>query len=286
MAKIYDKIIQSQTEPSTQSLWLNKGTLKYYDGAWHIIGDFQHGNMMEQVNTNVQKVQATANEAKTKAESAQSSISDLTTVVEGISNTLDTTTTTATEAKQKAESNASSITGFNQVATNIRNDLSTLQTIVSNIQTSLTDVSTTANQAQSTASGAENLAQTNQTAITELGEAIDTNKNVISEMFSKGVAPIEMGIFEMSEGSPSVLEITDKDKIHDIINASVISYSINSADFPGIYFAHPFHRTNNGNMSENVITFFTTSLNFDSLVVLKVIVEPNNTSASATLYTA
>ena len=105
-------------------------------------------------------------------------------------------------------------------------------------------------------------------------------------MFSKGVAPIEMGIFEMSEGSPSVLEITDKDKIHDIINASVISYSINSADFPGIYFAHPFHRTNNGNMSENVITFFTTSLNFDSLVVLKVIVEPNNTSASATLYTA
>lgn len=237
MAKIYDKIIQSQTEPSTQSLWLNKGTLLYYDGAWHIIGDLQYGNMMEQVNTNVQKVQATANEAKTKAESAQSSISDLTTVVEGISNTLDTTTTTAT-------------------------------------------------QAQSTASGAENLAQTNQTAITELGEAIDANKNVIDEMFSKGVAPIEMGIFEMSEGSPSVLEITDKDKIHDIINASVISYSINSADFPGIYFAHPFHRTNNGNMSENVITFFTTSLNFDSLVVLKVIVEPNNTSASATLYTA
>lgn len=285
MAKTYDKIIQSQTEPSTQSLWLNKGTLKYYDGAWHIIGDFQHGNMMEQVNTNVQKVQATANEAKTKAESAQSSISDLTTVVEGISNTLDTTTT-ATEAKQKAESNASSITGFNQVAINIRNDLSTLQTIVSNIQTSLTDVSTTANQAQSTASGAENLAQTNQTAITELGEVIDTNKNVIGEMFSKGVAPIEMGIFEMSEGSPSVLEITDKDKIQDIINASVISYSINSADFPGIFFAHPFHRTNNGNMSENVIIFFTTSLNLDSLVVLKVIVEPNNTSASATLYTA
>ena len=229
MAKIYDKIIQSQTEPSTYSLWLNKGTLKYYDGTWHIIGDFQHGNMMEQVNTNVQKVQATANEAKTKAESAQSSISDLTTVVEGISSTL--------------------------------------------------------NQTQSTASGAENLAQTNQTAITELGEAIDTNKNVISEMFSKGVAPIEMGIFEMSEGSPSVLEITDKDKIHDIINASVISYSINSADFPGIYFAHPFHRTNNGNMSKNVIIFFTTSLNLDSLVVLKVIVEPNNTSASATLYT-
>lgn len=284
MAKIYDKIIQSQTEPSTQSLWLNKGTLKYHDGTWHIIGDFQHGNMMEQVNTNVQKVQATANEAKTKAESAQSSISDLTTVVEGISNTLDTTTTTATEAKQKAESNASSITGFNQVATNIRNDLSTLQTTVSNIQTSLTDVSTTANQAQSTASGAENLAQTNQTAITELGEAIDANKNVIDEMFSKGVAPIEIGIFE-SESSPSVLEITDKDKIHDIINASVISYSVNSADFTGIYFAHPFHRTNNGNMSENVITFFTTALNLNSLAVLKVRVEPNNTSASAILYT-
>lgn len=103
-------------------------------------------------------------------------------------------------------------------------------------------------------------------------------------MFSKGVAPIEIGIFE-SESSPSVLEITDKDKIHDIINASVISYSVNSADFTGIYFAHPLHRTNNGNMSENVITFFTTALNLNSLAVLKVRVEPNNTSASAILYT-
>lgn len=105
-------------------------------------------------------------------------------------------------------------------------------------------------------------------------------------MFSKGVAPVEVGIFELSEDSPSVLEITDKDKIHDIINASVISYSINSADFPGIYFAHPFHRTNNGNMSENVITFFTASLDVNSLAGLKVTVEPNNTSASAMLYTA
>ena len=53
MAKTYDKIIQSQTEPSTQSLWLNKGILRYYDGAWHIIGDPEHEDMKEQIEASI-----------------------------------------------------------------------------------------------------------------------------------------------------------------------------------------------------------------------------------------
>ena len=36
--KKFDKIVMSQTEPSTTSLWLKDGQLFYYDGGWKPCG--------------------------------------------------------------------------------------------------------------------------------------------------------------------------------------------------------------------------------------------------------
>lgn len=54
MAVIYNNIVQSETEPSTNSLWLKDGKLKIYKNGWQdIAGGFTN---KEEFESQVQQV--------------------------------------------------------------------------------------------------------------------------------------------------------------------------------------------------------------------------------------